>query len=44
MAGPLGRQPISELIPALQLYLTDFLKYTFRHENAQNRAFYGGEK
>jgi hypothetical protein len=25
------------------LYLTDFLNGTFLHENAQNRAFYGGE-
>jgi hypothetical protein len=32
------------LIAALRLYLTDFLKCTFRGENAQNRAFSGGEK
>jgi hypothetical protein len=32
------------LTPVLRLYLTDFLKCTFRGENAQNRAFSGGEK
>ena len=29
--------------PRNYLYLTDFLKCTFLRENAQNRAFYGGE-
>jgi hypothetical protein len=32
------------LIPALKLYLTDFLKRTFPGENALNHAFCGGKK
>jgi|SRR5215475_12189772 len=35
--------PLS-LIAVLKIYLTDFLKYTFRGENAKNRALFGGEK
>jgi hypothetical protein len=41
--GAAGLVPLS-LIAVLELYLTDFLKCTFRGENAQNRAFCGGEK
>jgi hypothetical protein len=32
------------LIPVLRLYLTDFWESRFLGENAQNRAFFGGEK